>query len=77
MVIPLIIGKIAKDIYDGVLSTDSANLIHLGLGFIAAFICGLIACTWMISLVRKSKLTYFAIYCVVIGLTSIIISFFN
>ena len=77
MVVPLIIGKIAKDVYDGVLSTESANLMHLGLGFLAAFICGLLACTWMISLVRKSKLTYFAIYCVVIGLTAIGIHFFN
>jgi len=77
MVVPLILGKIAKDIYDGALSTESANLLNLGLGFIAAFICGLLACTWMITLVRKSKLTYFAIYCVVIGLTAIAISFFN
>jgi len=77
MVVPLILGKIAKDIYDGALSTESANLTHLGLGFIAAFICGLLACTWMITLVRKSKLTYFAIYCLVIGLTAIIISFYN
>jgi len=77
MVVPLILGKIAKDIYDGALSTDSTNLLNLGLGFIAAFICGLLACTWMITLVRKNKLSYFAIYCVLIGLTAIGISFFN
>lgn len=77
MVVPLIIGKIAKDIYDGVLSTESSNFMHLGFGFMSAFICGLIACTWMITLVRKSKLTYFAIYCVVIGLTAIAVSFFK
>lgn len=77
MVVPLILGKISKDIYDGALSAESANLTNLGLGFIAAFICGLVACSWMITLVRKSKLTYFAIYCVVIGLTAITLSFYN
>ena len=36
-------------------------------GFIAAFISGCIACKWMISLVKKCKLIYFAIYCAIIG----------
>ncbi len=77
MVVPLIFGKIAKDIVGGELSTETVNFTTLGLGFVAAFICGLIACTWMISLVRKSKLSYFAIYCVVIGLTAIALSFYK
>ena len=77
MVVPLILGKIAKDIFSGELTTDSTNFGVLSVGFIAAFICGLIACTWMIKLVRNSKLSYFAIYCVLIGLTAIIISFLN
>jgi len=76
MVVPLILGKIAKDILGGELSTETVNLTNLGLGFVAAFICGLIACTWMIKLVRQSKLTYFAIYCVVVGLTAIVVSFY-
>lgn len=71
MVVPLIIGKIVKDIFSGDLTSESANFTTLGLGFIAAFICGLIACTWMISLVRKSKLSYFAIYCLVVGIIAI------
>ncbi len=77
MVVPLIFGKIAKDILGGELSAETINFTTLGLGFISAFICGLIACTWMIKLVRQSKLTYFAIYCVVVGLTAIVISFYN
>jgi undecaprenyl-diphosphatase len=36
-------------------------------GFIAAFLAGLLACKWMISLVKKSNLYYFSIYCSVIG----------
>jgi len=75
MVVPLIFGKIGKDLLSGDLSSESANFSILGLGFLAAFISGLFACTWMIALVRKSKLSWFAIYCVVIGLTSLIYSF--
>ena len=76
MVVPLIFGKIAKDMVDGELFSESIDYISLSLGFIAAFISGLIACTWMIKLVRQSKLTYFSIYCVVVGLTAIAVSFY-
>ena len=71
MVIPLIFGKIAKDLLGGKLTTEATNFTTLGVGFIAAFISGLIACTWMIKLVKKSKLSYFSIYCVVVGLLAI------
>lgn len=75
MVVPLILGKIGKDILSGELSYQSDNFTSLSIGFIAAFIAGLFACTWMISLVKNSKLTYFSIYCVIVGLAAIIISF--
>jgi undecaprenyl-diphosphatase len=71
MVIPLIFGKIAKDLLSGELTTEATNFTILGIGFAAAFISGLIACTWMIKLVKKSKLSYFSIYCVVVGLLAI------
>jgi len=77
MVVPLIFGKIAKDIVSGDLVGETVNYTTLGLGFIAAFVCGLIACTWMIKLVRKSKLTYFAIYCMIVGLVAISLSFYH
>lgn len=41
-------------------------------GFIAAFLTGLFACKWMISLVKKSKLKYFAFYCIAVGIISIV-----
>ncbi len=72
MVVPLIFGKIAKDILAGEIMYSSTNFTYLSAGFIAAFISGLFACTWMIALVKKSKLTYFAIYCVVVGISAII-----
>jgi len=75
MVVPLIFGMIGKDILSGDLSMETDNLSSLGLGFIAAFVSGLFACTWMIKLVRKSKLSWFALYCVIVGLIAIIYSF--
>jgi len=74
MVVPLIFGKIAKDIIGGDLTYDSGNFMSLSVGFVAAFISGLFACTWMISLVKKSKLIYFSIYCVIVGLIAIYIA---
>ncbi len=77
MVVPLIFGKIAKDILGGELSYDATNFTTLSIGFVAAFVAGLFACTWMISLVKKSKLSYFAIYCVIVGLIAIGFSLIN
>lgn len=77
MVVPLIIGKISKDIFSGDLTYESGNFTTLAIGFFAAFIAGLFACTWMISLVKKSKLTYFAIYCVIVGIIAITFSLLN
>ena len=71
MVVPLIVGKMGKDIWSGEISLEDDNLITLGSGFIAAFVAGLLACTWMIKLVKKSKLTYFALYCLLVGLLAI------
>ncbi len=71
MVVPLIFGKIAKDVMSGDLTYDSSNFTALSIGFVAAFVAGLFACTWMIALVKKSKLSYFAIYCMVVGFIAI------
>ena len=77
MVVPLIFGKIAKDVLSGDLTYDSGNFTSLSIGFIAAFVAGLFACTWMIALVKKSKLSYFAIYCVIVGIIAIVFSLLN
>lgn len=77
MVVPLIFGKIAKDVLSGNLTYESGNFTSLSIGFIAAFIAGLFACTWMIKLVKNSKLSYFAIYCVVVGLIAITYALMN
>jgi undecaprenyl-diphosphatase len=77
MVVPLIFGKIAKDILGGDLNFENQNITALSAGFIAAFVAGLFACTWMISLVKKSKLSYFAIYCAIVGVIAISFSILN
>ena len=76
MVIPLIFGKIFKDIFSGELSYENAQITSLGIGFIAAFVSGLLACTWMIRLVKNSQLKYFAYYCAVVGIIAILSIYF-
>ena len=71
MVVPLIFGKIGKDILGGDLGFQSSEIIPIAAGFIAAFIAGLFACKWMIALVKRSKLSYFALYCAVVGIGAI------
>ncbi len=75
MVVPLILAKIGKDILSGGISLENANAFPLSIGFVAAFVTGLLACTWMIKLVQKSKLSYFAYYCFVIGIIAIVATF--
>lgn len=73
MVVPLIFGKIAKDILDGAFTESTVEFLPLLMGFVAAFATGLLACTWMIRLVKNSKLTYFAIYCFLVAIISTIL----
>ncbi len=73
MVVPLILGKIAKDLLGGELSANTPNLLPLVSGFIAAFFTGMLACTWMIRLVKGSKLYYFSAYCFFIAIVALIL----
>lgn len=77
MVVPLIFGKVAKDLLGGDLSISSSQITPLIIGFITAFVSGLLACKWMIALVRKSKLSYFSAYCVIVGIIAIGYSLMN
>ncbi len=74
MVVPLIFGKIAKDVLGGEISLQSSETIPMLIGFLAAFFTGLLACTWMIKLVKNSKLSYFSIYCLIVGIIAIGVS---
>ncbi len=67
MVVPLIFGKMAKDVLGGDFQVGSEIGVELIAGFIAALTTGYFACTWMISLVKKAQLRYFAYYCFVVA----------
>jgi undecaprenyl-diphosphatase len=71
MVVPLIFGKMAKDILSGELFSSGIDKVELIIGFVVAFVTGYLACTWMIAIVKNSKLRYFAIYCLIVGLIGI------
>ena len=74
MVIPLILGGTLLDIMKIADQPAGTTLEFpiMAVGFLAAFIAGLIACRAMISIVRKGKLWYFAIYCAVVGVLALL-----
>lgn len=76
MVVPLIMGKVAKDILGGEISFESSEIGTMSVGFLSAFFAGLFACKWMIALVKRSKLSYFALYCALVGVAAIAYSVF-
>jgi len=73
MVVPLIFGKMAQDILGGTFTWDQGIPQYLLIGFIAAFITGLWVCRWMVHLVAHANLNYFALYCFLVGLASILV----
>ena len=70
MVIPLIIGGMIKNLLS-LPQNFNFQVDILFVGFMSALITGVFACKLMIALVNKSKLKYFGIYCLIIGLITI------
>lgn len=72
MVLVPIIGENILCLLSGEFTSNaSLEVTPLIVGFIAAFVSGLLACSWMIKLVKKGKLIYFAFYCLIIGVIAI------
>lgn len=76
MVIPPILGEAlleTKDMVEVGVSNAMAGLPvgSLIIGFITAFIFGCLACKWMINIVKKGKLIWFALYCAIVGILAI------
>lgn len=69
------VEQVMTDDFGKIRAFESTSPMVLGVGFLAAFITGLFACTWMIALVKRSKLKYFAFYCFAAGIAAIIYSF--
>lgn len=76
MVIPLIFGKMAKDLISkDIILAHSAS--YYSVGFIAAFVAGLLACGLMVNFVKKAKLRYFSYYCFLVGVVIIGLHLFS
>ena len=54
--------------------TSQLGAVPAVVGFIAAFVTGCFACRFMIEIVRRQRLVWFAVYCLVIGSIAIITS---
>ncbi len=80
MVIPPILGEALLDVLKVMKGEELGGNIEtlpLVVGFVAAFVSGCVACKWMINIVKKGKLIYFAIYCAIAGLVTIACSLMN
>ena len=78
MVIPPILGEALLDVKDMAEVGVAASLGGISpmaalIGFVAAFVVGCLACKWMIDIVKRGKLIWFALYCAVVGVAAIII----
>jgi len=74
MVLVPIIAANSIDLIGGDFSSgESISPLALIIGFIAAFLSGLLACRWMLRIVRNGKLIYFGLYCLIIGIIAIIV----
>jgi undecaprenyl-diphosphatase len=81
MVIPPILGEALLDVKDMAEQGVSAAMGGLSassllIGFVAAFISGCFACKWMINIVKKGKLIWFALYCAIVGILAIVLPLF-
>ena len=75
MVLVPIIGANALDLIKKTSNEMVVDILPIAVGFVAAFIVGYLACSWMVNLIKKGKLIWFALYCSVVGLISIVASF--
>lgn len=71
MVLAPIMGQTLLDVVDGGFSVVGVSTTALIAGFVTAFVVGCLACRFMINIVKRGKLIWFAIYCAVVGLLAI------
>jgi undecaprenyl-diphosphatase len=73
MVLIPIVGANLVEMNSGDFNTGGTSLSIILAGFVTAFVSGYFACKWMINLVKKGNLGWFAFYCVLAGIFSIIL----
>lgn len=75
MVVIPILGEAILDLKDAITAApgETAELgwLPLLVGFLASFIVGCLACKWMLGIVKKGKLIWFAVYCLIVGILCI------
>lgn len=71
MVLAPIMGQALLDIIDGGFAIEGVATAPLIAGFVTAFVVGCLACKYMINIVKKGKLIWFAAYCAVVGVVAI------
>jgi undecaprenyl-diphosphatase len=71
MVLAPILGQTLLDVMDGGMAVTGIGVEALIAGFISAFVVGCLACRFMIDIVKRGKLIWFAIYCAVVGVVAI------
>jgi undecaprenyl-diphosphatase len=72
MVLVPIIGANLVEMNSDEFTTEGTSFFVILAGFITAFISGYFACKWMINLVKKGNLAWFALYCIIVGIFSIL-----
>lgn len=72
MVLAPIIGQTLLDLMDGGLSATSIGTVPLIAGFVTSFVVGCLACRFMINIVKRGKLVWFALYCAIVGVVAIV-----
>ena len=75
MVLAPILGEMFLNILDGEVAFASIGVVPMLAGFISAFVVGCLACKFMINIVKRGKLIWFAVYCAVAGVVSIVCNF--
>jgi undecaprenyl-diphosphatase len=73
MVLIPIVGANLAELKSGDFSVEGTSALVILVGFITAFISGYFACKWMINIVKKGNLVWFAVYCVLVGVFSILL----
>jgi len=71
VLVPIIAANLMKLTKMDFSSTGNVEALPLIIGFVAAFLSGWAACAWMIKLVKKGKLIWFALYCLIVGVLAI------
>lgn len=72
MVLVPILGEALLDVVGGDMAASTIGALPLVVGFLAAFVSGLFACKVMIALVRRARLSWFALYCAIVGILVLI-----